>query len=48
MRDFYYRPEKQGLAIFRELDEPLSYEFNMLVVWKRLSDDKLFYAMDSG
>jgi hypothetical protein len=47
--DIYYKPESHGLKIFAELDEDdLSYEFDMIVVWQRLSDKKLFWARDSG
>lgn len=45
----YYNPAECGLEILETVDEPgMSYEFNMFVVWKRLSDGALFYASDSG
>ena len=49
MSDIYYSPEKYGLETVAELDlsEP-SYSFDLLVVWKRLSDGQLLYGTDSG
>lgn len=47
--DPYYQPEKLGLEIVAEADRRgLSYEFNMVVVWRRLADGKLFWESDAG
>lgn len=44
----YYNPETFGLKIVQQLDEAdLSYEFNMLAVWKNKKNE-FFYAQDSG
>lgn len=44
----YDDPGKYGLAQVGELWEPdMSYEFNMLVVWKH-ADGRVFYAEDRG
>lgn len=44
----YYYPEELGLKIVGELDEQdMSYEFNMLIVWKD-ENNNLYYAKDSG
>ena len=44
----YYNPEKLDLEILCTLDEAISYEFNMLVVWRHLPTGKLYWATDSG
>lgn len=46
--NIYNNPENYGLEIFLTLEADLSYEFDMLVVWKRVADGKLFYKRDSG
>lgn len=48
MTNLYYSPEDFGYEIIGELAEDLDYAFNMLVVWRRLSDGALFYSTDSG
>lgn len=46
--DVYYQPEKFGLSIVREIDDPeASYSFDMIVVWKH-DDGRIFWADDSG
>ena len=49
MSGVYYSPETYGLETVAELDlsEP-NYSFDLLVVWKRLSDGQLLYGTDSG
>lgn len=45
----YYAPLKQGLEIVGGIDyREESWEFNLVYVWKRLSDNALFWAQDSG
>ncbi len=44
----YYSPEKCGLEIFEDIDTADSYAFNMFVIWKRLEENTLWYASDSG
>lgn len=44
----YYNPEKCGLEIIHSIDTGGSYEFDMLVVWKKLDDNTLWYDSDSG
>lgn len=44
----YYYPEKCGLEIFESLDTAGSYEFCMIVVWKKLDDNSLWWDTDNG
>jgi hypothetical protein len=44
----YYSPEKCGLEILEFIDTAGSYEFDMLVVWKKLDDGTLWWDADSG
>lgn len=44
----YYYPEKCGLEIFESINTSGSYEFDMLVIWKKLDDNTLWYDQDSG
>lgn len=44
----YYNPEKCGLDIFETVDTGGSYEFDMLVIWRKLDDNTLWYATDAG
>ena len=45
----YYNPESFGLEKLCELNEHgLSYEYNMLVIFKDTNSNRLFYAHDSG
>lgn len=44
----YSYPERCGLKIVAELEENLSYAFDMLVVWEDLKTRELFYGEDSG
>lgn len=45
----YYNPERCGLEIFDTVVEPnLYYRFNMLVIWRKIDDNTLWYAIDSG
>jgi hypothetical protein len=47
--NFYYNPKESDLEIVWTLEEPdLSYEYNMLVVWKHIPTGKFYYASDSG
>lgn len=49
MSNLYSSPEKSGLRIFAELDDPNAcYSFDTFVVWERLEDGALLYATDSG
>lgn len=53
MQEFKYNPydspDKFGLEIVRVYDEPdLSYEFNMVVVWRDKKTGKEYWAADSG
>ncbi len=49
MSNVYYEPEEFGLELFGALDEPdLSYEFNMVAVWRDLETNRLYFAGDSG
>lgn len=43
----YYNPEHFGLEIVAELNPHLSYEFDMVVVWKD-KEGNLFWAGDAG
>lgn len=46
--DVYSSPEKHGLMMVAELDDPeASYSFDLLVVWQH-EDGRLFYGTDSG
>jgi hypothetical protein len=44
----YYSPELCGLEIFTSIDTAGSYEFDIFVIWKKLDDNTLWYAQDSG
>jgi len=49
MDSIYYDPAHFGYELVGMLDQDdLCYEFNMLGVWRRLSDGALFWAQDSG
>lgn len=44
----YSSPEKFGLTIVADIDDPDScYSFDMLIVWKH-EDGRFFYAQDAG
>lgn len=43
----YYNPEKFGLEIVAELNPFLSYEFDMVIVWKD-KEGNLYWAADAG
>lgn len=46
--DVYYQPDKFGLTVVHEIDDPnASYSFDMLVLWRH-ADGRLFYASDAG
>ena len=45
--NLYSAPQKWALIIVGTLEEGLSYEFNMFVVWKNMRGE-FFYAGDSG
>ena len=46
--NIYDNPEKFGLEIFVEHDDPnADYSFNKFVIWEH-EDGRLFYAQDSG
>lgn len=45
----YYNPEKYGLEIIGEVDfSDGCWQFDSLVVWRRIEDGQLFYGEDSG
>ena len=44
----YYNPGNLGLEIVAELDPHLSYEFDMVVVWKAVESGNLYWAEDAG
>jgi len=44
----YYNPKECGLEIFDEVETGGSYEFDTLVIFKKLDDNTLWYAQDSG
>lgn len=47
--NIYYNPEVFGLETVAEIDySDGNYQFNIRVVWRRLSDRKLFTSRDSG
>ena len=49
MENVYTNPEYFGLEVISSIDDPeASYTFDMIVVWRRLEDRKLFWATDSG
>jgi hypothetical protein len=43
----YYQPKDLGLEIVAEFEADISYEFEMVVVWKD-EKGKLYWATDSG
>lgn len=46
--DVYYQPEKFGLTLLDEIDDPQAcYSFDILAVWQH-EDGRLFWASDSG
>jgi len=44
----YYGPEKMGLEIVAELNPAMSYEFDMVLVWKETKSGNLYWAADAG
>ena len=44
----YNSPEKHGLKVIFSNDIAGSYEFDTVVVWKSLTEEKYFWAHDSG
>lgn len=49
MSDIYFHPDKYGLKPVAEIDySDGNYQFDLRVVWKRLLDDTLLTARDSG
>jgi len=49
MDDVYYNPSKFGLTPVAEIqDGTLSYEFDILAVWKEDATGFLYYAQDNG
>lgn len=44
----YYDPEKFDLEVLAVIDSGEAYEFDLLVVWRRLADHALFWQQDSG
>ena len=44
----YYNPESLGLEIVAQLNPYLSYEFDMVVVWKEIKSGDLYWAADTG
>ena len=44
----YYHPEKFGLTVVKEINDPdASWDFDTVVLWKH-KDGRLFWAHDSG
>ena len=48
MSDVYHNPEEFGLEPVFEADAGGSYEFDKLVIWRKLSDGSLLMGTDSG
>lgn len=44
----YYNPEELGLEIIHSIEDSDGDSFDMLLVWRRVSDGALFWAQDSG
>lgn len=44
----YYSPEKCGLKQVDSLEADLSYEFDMVIVWRDTVSKKYYWASDSG
>ena len=44
----YYSPELCNLEIFDSVDTAGSYEFDIFAIWKKVDDNTLWYASDSG
>jgi len=44
----YYNPEALGLEIVEQLNPYLSYEFDMVVVWREVESGNLYWAADAG
>lgn len=44
----YYDPEKCGLEIVVNISKDISYEFDMVIVWKDVETGKLYMGHDSG
>lgn len=48
MKNIYYNPEAFNLEIMGDVDVAGSYEFDILVVFKDIETNKLYYDTDSG
>lgn len=44
----YHSPENYGLEIIGSIDWAGDYEYDMVVVWRRLEDGMFLWAQDSG
>lgn len=44
----YNDPEKYGLEIVGSIEDDEPWQFDMFVVWKRLSDGRILVGTDSG
>lgn len=44
----YYYPDQCGLEIFENIDTGESYEFDMIVIWRKLDDNTMWWDVDSG
>jgi hypothetical protein len=44
----YYNPEELGLEIIHSIEDSDVSGYDMLLVWRRTSDNALFWAQDSG
>lgn len=44
----YYNPEKCQLEIIAEASKDPDYDFNMIIVWRDVVSDEIFWARDSG
>ena len=48
MHNIYDSPEKFGLEILTVISERGGYDFDLVVVWRRIEDRTLWWAWDSG
>lgn len=44
----YYSPDLCGLSILYEINTGESYEYDMLVIWKKNDDGTIWWDTDSG
>jgi hypothetical protein len=48
MSNIYYNPEAFDLKIVDSVDFADGYDFDMIVVWKTLDGERMYWAHDSG